>query len=566
VSASPVTRPAPELPAERRLALVVAVTTYADASLRRLRAPAGDADALGEVLADPEVGGFTVTSVVDAGAQEIRLAAEEFLANRKPDDLLLIYLSCHGLVDLRRRLYFAAADTLKSRLAATGVEARWLLDQLEDCRARRQVVILDCCFSGAFAQGAKGDTDLALGERLLGQGRGRVVLTASRNTEYSFEGEPLADTAMPGSVFTRSLVDGIRRGGADTDNDGLITVEDAYSYAFDQVRAAGAQQTPQRWLYGAEGSILLARSPAGIAVTPAELPTDVRSGLDSSRPTIRLGAVAALGEWLSDDQAARVAAAQDALQEVADNDIPQVADAARALLEPSRSQGPKARGHPVEQDRPASTGPPQRRPWTGRRLIYAAVAAALVAIAGVAGTLLLLLPDGTDPPSDGGNGGANDFSASAPFRLVIRDEIQGSDNGCTVSVRNDDTGTEGVFESVYGTKSFQQHESGTFRWEANDPGCLVVQHSGAGERVLPFAQECCAGDTDAFEVQGMVRVEVEDFNGNSSCDFVLHSAEDGEVVDFGTIEEGGGPLTLDPSGRSSVYLEDVYCGVRVSDA
>ena len=49
------------------------------------------------------------------------------------------------------------------------------------------MVILDCCFSGAFARGAKGDDDLGLGERLVGEGRGRVVLTASRGTEYSFE-------------------------------------------------------------------------------------------------------------------------------------------------------------------------------------------------------------------------------------------------------------------------------------------------------------------------------------------------------------------------------------------
>jgi hypothetical protein len=83
-------------------------------------------------------------------AHEIRIAVEEFLSGQRPGDLSLVYLSCHGLMDARRRLYFAATDTVKDRLAATGIEARWLLDQLEECRARRQVVILDCCFSGAF--------------------------------------------------------------------------------------------------------------------------------------------------------------------------------------------------------------------------------------------------------------------------------------------------------------------------------------------------------------------------------------------------------------------------------
>ena len=56
------------------------------------------------------------------------------LAGRGTGDLMLVYLSCHGLLDVRRRLYFAATCTRKDRLGATGVEAAWVLDQLEHCR------------------------------------------------------------------------------------------------------------------------------------------------------------------------------------------------------------------------------------------------------------------------------------------------------------------------------------------------------------------------------------------------------------------------------------------------
>ena len=257
----------------RRLALVVAVTDYIDVSLRRLRAPADDAADLRDLLADPEVGGFSVTSVVNERAHQIRMAVEDFLADRRTGDLVLVYLSCHGLMDARRRLYFAARDTVKNRLASSGVESHWLLDQLEECRARRQVVILDCCFSGAFARGSKGDDDLGLGDRLIGEGRGRVVLTSSRGTEYSFEGDPLqGEDGARGSVFTSAFIEGIRTGRADTDNDGDISVEDAYAYAFEQVRQAGTPQTPQRWLYGAEGTILLARTPSPTTTSPVPEP------------------------------------------------------------------------------------------------------------------------------------------------------------------------------------------------------------------------------------------------------------------------------------------------------
>ena len=252
--------------------------------------------------------------MIDQPAHQVRLTVEDFLDDRGTGDLLLVYLSCHGLLDARRRLYFAATDTRKDRLGSTGVEAAWVMDQLEHCRARRQVLILDSCFSGAFAHGAKGEADLGLQDRFLGQGRGRVVLTASTATEYSFEGDPIDAASPAGSVFTAALVRGLRTGAADTDHDGLVSVDDAYAYVFDQVQAAGAAQTPQRWLYGAEGRILLARSPAGPTIIPAPLPESLRAGLESPHPDIRIGAVTELGEWLTSGDPARAATALRYLQ------------------------------------------------------------------------------------------------------------------------------------------------------------------------------------------------------------------------------------------------------------
>ena len=364
---SPATAPAPDPPPGDRLALVVATSTYTDPGLRQLRAPARDAADLAQVLADPGIGGFTVTTVIDQPTQQIRLAVEDFLADRGTGDLLLVYLSCHGKLDARRRLYFAAADTRLDRLGSTGVESAWVLDQLEHCRARRQVLILDCCFSGAFAHGAKGEADLGLQDRFQGQGRGRVVLTASTATEYSFEGEP-TDAATPaGSVFTAALVQGLRTGAADLDRDGHVSVDDAYGYVFNQVQAAGAAQTPQRWLYGAEGRILLARSPAGPVVTPAPLPESLRAGLDSPHPGIRIGAVTELGEWLGSGDPARAATARRHLQEVADTDIPRVAQTARTLLgTPATAEPPAPTVAHASSPAPSPPRPRPARTPTGR--------------------------------------------------------------------------------------------------------------------------------------------------------------------------------------------------------
>ncbi|MEU4724734.1 caspase family protein [Nonomuraea dietziae] len=246
-----------------RTALLVATMAYSDRQLSRLRAPAKDLRDLAAVLEDPAIGGFSVTSVLDKSAPEVRLAVQDFLEERHVGDFVLIYLSCHGVLDERRRLYLTATDTRKDRLAATGLESKWLLDLLEHCRARQQILILDACFSGAFAHGAKGAVDLELRDRFLGQGRGRVVLTASSATEYSFEGVPLDGEEAPGSVFTTALVEGLFTGRADADEDGLISIDEAYRYTFDAVQAAGAKQTPQRWLYGGAGEIILAYAPKG---------------------------------------------------------------------------------------------------------------------------------------------------------------------------------------------------------------------------------------------------------------------------------------------------------------
>ncbi len=325
--------------ADPRVALVLATGSYEDERLAALRAPALDAVGMGEVLADPGIGGFDVTTVIDRPEYDVRRTVDRFLDARGFDDLVVLYLSCHGVLDARGRLYFATADTERDRLASTAIEAAWLLDRLDECRAGRQVLILDCCFSGAFDQRAKGDTDVDLGRRLVGSGRGRAVLTASRATEYSFEGEVLVEGG--GTVFTAALVDGLRTGAADRNHTGYVTVEDAYQYAADQVRLRdGSAQTPQRWLYGGEDTIVLARNPNGAPVVAAGLPESLDLSLNSPYPAIRQAAVRTLGEWLTSADPREVLAAQQTLQLVATQDSPIVAATARELLQAAEPEPP----------------------------------------------------------------------------------------------------------------------------------------------------------------------------------------------------------------------------------
>src|ERR1035437_1882664 len=264
---SPVMMPSPELPSGMRAALVIATARYDDPGLSQLRSPVRDAEDLAAVLGDSEIGGFTVTTVIDQTAAQIRRAIDEFLADRGPEDVVLVYLSCHGIQDQPGRLYFAATDTVKARPRAAAVKSSDVLEELDDCRARQQILILDCCFSGAFGEHGKGEGDLE--RQLAGHGRGRVVLTASRGYEYSFEGKPVGG-ALAGSVFTTGLVEGLRTGAADSDRDGYIAWDEAFAYADQYVMATGARQTPEQWGFGGEGAkIILAARPAGRGRHPA---------------------------------------------------------------------------------------------------------------------------------------------------------------------------------------------------------------------------------------------------------------------------------------------------------
>jgi hypothetical protein len=273
--------------ANTRKALIVANSHYDDPLLAQLRGPAKDADALARVLVDPAIGGFDVDLLMDADETTIRRRVARFFADRDRDDVLLLYFSCHGVKDQRGRLYLAARDTELSSVSATAVAASFVNDQLVQTQSQRVLLVLDCCYSGAFTRDAavRGDRSIHVGDE-FGVGTGRIVLTASSATEYSFEGTDLTEAQARPSVFTSAVVEGLRTGEADLGGDGLISVEELYDYTYRQVRQHTPDQTPMKWMFGTEGSLTIARS-----VKPSALPAQITVDLASDRPALRVEAV-----------------------------------------------------------------------------------------------------------------------------------------------------------------------------------------------------------------------------------------------------------------------------------
>jgi tRNA nucleotidyltransferase (CCA-adding enzyme) len=188
------------------------------------------------------------------------------------DELLLLYFSGHGIKDEYGHLYFATADTSCRLLLSTSISAGLINDLMRRSRARLQVLMLDCCYSGAFARGMVVKTDDSISTREYFQGRGRVVLTASDAMQYAFEGDQVHGKGVR-SIFTGTLVEGLATGEADQDKDGLVTVDELYEYVHTRLAEEGCGQNPRKWVFDVEGDIVIARNP---------------------RPTVRVGHIGLL--------------------------------------------------------------------------------------------------------------------------------------------------------------------------------------------------------------------------------------------------------------------------------
>ncbi|MEH2114771.1 caspase, EACC1-associated type [Nostoc sp.] len=243
-----------------KVALLIGVSEY-EPSLTPLPAAARDVEAMQRVLVHPEIGGFDdVTLLLNPQQYVMQEAIETLFVGRQRDDLVLLFFSGHGIKDENGRLYFTARNTRKTDkgvlVKATTVPATFVHEVMSNSRCKREVVILDCCFSGAFAEGMAAKDDGFVDVRNQLGGEGRVVLTSSTSTQYSFEQQG-ADT----STYTRYIVEGLDTGAADKDEDGWISVDELHEYATKAVQDATPAMKPEIYAIREGYKINLARAP-----------------------------------------------------------------------------------------------------------------------------------------------------------------------------------------------------------------------------------------------------------------------------------------------------------------
>jgi len=246
-----------------RYALLVGISNYpSDRSLAPLPRAVLDVEALRQVLTDPEIGGFEKSDVAvlkDADETTIRSAIYELFAKCRPEDLVLFYFSGHGVVDDRDKFYLTGSTTQTNSLPPTAVSSKYIHDEMNGSRSQHQVIILDCCNSGAFPDGMKGNKSVMVKALPELGGEGRAILAASDSSQYAFE-----EKGFELSLYTHFLVEGLKTGAADRDEDGQVSVNELHLYTEEKVKSVNDRMTPKFYGFMKEGQpIFLAKAAQG---------------------------------------------------------------------------------------------------------------------------------------------------------------------------------------------------------------------------------------------------------------------------------------------------------------
>ncbi|MFJ4471227.1 caspase family protein [Streptomyces sp. NPDC089424] len=171
-------------------------------------------------------------------------------AGEEATDTLFVYFAGHGMRDADSDdLYLALGDT-REHLGYTAVAYQHLRAALRSARARRKIVVLDCCFSGRAARALAGEEVLAAQAAV----DGAYVLTASPRDRIALAPDGERYTAFTGELLA-VLRGGIRNGPE------LIDLDTLYRVLDERLRAKN-RPTPQRSQENGVGRLPLARNKA----------------------------------------------------------------------------------------------------------------------------------------------------------------------------------------------------------------------------------------------------------------------------------------------------------------
>ncbi|MCP4697132.1 MAG: NACHT domain-containing protein [Gammaproteobacteria bacterium] len=232
-------------------ALIIGCGEYPAADIENLPGAQQDARAVCGTLTLPGIGGFDdahVKLLINPDLGQMQREIQALFGNKSKDDLVLLYYSGHGLKDLwGDDFYLACRDSEAGEyLDSTTVHADFIRKRMAKSSAGKQILILDCCFSGMFADDLPGHCQLAL-------------LTSSGKLEYSRAAENL-------SPYTLLLVNALESGAAAAGKDKTVSAGGLHEYIVKNLRAEGMK--PEIHARKAGHNLIVAHAPAEDFIAP----------------------------------------------------------------------------------------------------------------------------------------------------------------------------------------------------------------------------------------------------------------------------------------------------------
>lgn len=156
-------------------------------------------------------------------------------------------------------LFYYSGHSDESGLLLSGQRYSYseLRSRVEAMPAEVKIAILDSCASGAFTRTKGGKRRPAFLVDESSRVNGYALIASSSATELSQESDRIAS-----SFFTHYFVSGLR-GGADSNRDGRVTLNEAYQYAFDETVSrtestqAGAQHPAYNMHLAGTGDVVM---------------------------------------------------------------------------------------------------------------------------------------------------------------------------------------------------------------------------------------------------------------------------------------------------------------------
>jgi len=199
-------------------------------------------------------------------------ALKELLENASPEDIVVIFIAGHGVLDENMDYYFGTYDMDFNNPSERGLRYEELEQLLDFIKALRKLLVMDTCHSGEVD---KDETELALNTQTesgtikfrssgvgvrrkeglglintfelmntvfadLRKGTGATVVSSAGGAEYAIEGDQ-----WDNGLFTYCFLGGLQGNKADQNGDGKVMMSELKQYVHDRVeQLSNGKQKP----------------------------------------------------------------------------------------------------------------------------------------------------------------------------------------------------------------------------------------------------------------------------------------------------------------------------------